>query len=115
MNDIPKESPKKPDQNRFTSQPSYWDPLAWAVIGFAIGTLAAAPFILSRDLRSKLQGGAVYGGSLGTLIGLVHGAKRRRKSRQYRVTSESEHDKPCPMCGSTTIPTAPRCLSCGED
>ena len=114
MDDIPKESPEIRKPNRFASQPSYVDPVAWAVIGFAIGTLAAAPFILSHDLRDKLQGGAIFGGSLGTLIGLVHGFKRRGTSPAHRGTSESKTAETCPMCGSTTGASASRCLSCGE-
>jgi hypothetical protein len=114
MSEIPKQSPEMPEPIRSTSQPGFVDPLAWAVIGFAIGTLAAAPFILSYDLRDKLQGGAVFGGSLGTLIGLAHGVKRGRKSAPHRGKSDSKHAGTCPMCGSTVKANASRCLSCGE-
>jgi hypothetical protein len=114
MTDIPKESPDRRKPHRFASQPSYVDPVAWAAIGFAIGTLAAAPFILSPDLRDKLQGGAIFGGSLGTLIGWAYGMKRLRKSRQNRAISESKTAETCPMCGSPTKANVTRCLSCGE-
>ena len=81
---------------------------------FAVGTFVVAPFILSVDVRSKLLGGALFGGSLGTLLGLSYGVNRWRKSQQHGGMIELDHAKTCPMCGATTEANASRCLSCGE-
>jgi hypothetical protein len=114
MNDNPKESANKPDQNQSVLKSSYRDPLSWAIIGFAIGTIATARFVLSLDVRSKLLGGALFGGSLGALIGLLYGLDRRRKSQRHSGMSDLQHARICPMCGATTAANASRCLSCGE-
>jgi ribosomal protein L37AE/L43A len=114
MSDTSKESPVQPGQSQNRSSPNIQDPLTWAAIGFAVGTLALAPLILSIDIRDKLLGGAMVGGSLGALIGLAYGAMRRRNVTQERSAAESVHAETCPMCGATTTANAARCLSCGE-
>src|SRR6516162_10158781 len=102
MNDTPNDSPDQPGRNQFLPQPGEPGPVAWASIGFAVGTLLFAPFILSVDLRGKLLGGAISGGTLGALIGLAYGAKRSRQSQQSAGANDQEHAQACPLCGATT-------------
>ena len=114
MNDSPQDSPDRPGQIPFAPRPGSPAPVTWASIGFAVGTLLFAPFILSVDLRGKLLGGAISGGTLGALIGLAYGAKRSRQSQQSAGANDQEHAQACPLCGATTKANASRCLSCGE-
>lgn len=58
-----------------------WHPVTWAIIGLALGTLIAAPLVLSSKPRTQFRGGAIFGGIPGALIGLAYGAKRRGWSR----------------------------------
>jgi hypothetical protein len=62
-------------------KPGPWHPLTWAVVGFAGGTLLAAPLVLSLDTRDQIAGGMMCGGPIGALIGLAHGVERRRRAR----------------------------------
>jgi hypothetical protein len=50
-----------------------WNPITWAVIGFAGGALIAAPLVLSADLNDPIGGGMIFGGIPGALLGLGHG------------------------------------------
>jgi hypothetical protein len=78
----PYQSPREFDIPRSKDKPAAWHPFTWAVVGFAAGTLLAAPFILCPDLRGQLQGGAVFGGPIGALFGWAHGRERQRKNEQ---------------------------------
>ncbi|MEX0714563.1 MAG: hypothetical protein WD278_19660 [Pirellulales bacterium] len=61
---------------------SPWQPLTWAIVGFAGGTIAAPPFMLSVELPDRIKGGMLFGGPFGAVAGLAHGLERRRKARQ---------------------------------
>jgi hypothetical protein len=78
MDENPYQAPHAPDETPASTNAALGQMAAWAVIGFVIGTLAVAPFILSFALRDKLLGGAVFGGPLGALAGFVHGRRQRR-------------------------------------
>jgi hypothetical protein len=79
------ENPYKPPESAALSKASKrchtWHPLTWGVIGFAIGTLAVAPFIMTWDLQGQIAGGMTFGGPLGAIAGIAHGLERRRKAR----------------------------------
>ena len=78
MDENPFQAPRSADETPVSTNAAFGQTAAWAVIGFVIGTLAVAPFILSFALRDKLLGGAVFGGSLGALAGFLHGRRQRR-------------------------------------
>jgi len=78
MDENPYQSPRSP--GRAKPKPGSWHPLTWAVVGFAGGTLLMAPFVMSFDLPTKIQGGMIFGGIFGALWGLAHGMERRRPS-----------------------------------
>ena len=80
MDENPYQAPSSFHTSAARAKSTRWEPLIWAILGFAIGTLAVAPFILSNDLQAKLQGGAIYGGPFGALAGLAHGLLRRRRA-----------------------------------
>ncbi|MEX0712326.1 MAG: hypothetical protein WD278_08245 [Pirellulales bacterium] len=67
-----------------------WHPLTWAIVGFAGGTIAAAPFILSIEPQDRIKGGMIFGGPLGAVAGLGHALARRRKARQ----ASNQHEAP---------------------
>jgi hypothetical protein len=76
MDDNPYQSPRSSD--RAEPKPGTWHPLTWALIGFAGGTGLTAPFVLSLDMPTKIQGGMLFGGIIGATLGLAHGISRRR-------------------------------------
>ncbi|MEX2119230.1 MAG: hypothetical protein WD847_06445 [Pirellulales bacterium] len=59
-----------------------WHPLTWTIVGFAGGTIAVAPFILSIEPRERIKAGMMFGGPLGAVASLGHGFARRRKQEQ---------------------------------
>jgi len=81
MDENPYQAPSSSSASAARAKSASWEPLIWAIIGFGIGTLAVAPFILSNDMRVQIQGGAIYGGPLGALFGLAHGIHRRRQAK----------------------------------
>ena len=78
MDENPYQAPYAPDETPVSTNAALGPMAAWAVIGFVIGTLAVAPFILSFALRDKLLGGAMFGGPPGALVGFVYGRRQRR-------------------------------------
>ena len=82
MNVNPYKSPVDSPKGDSEPHPVGWHPLTFAILGFAIGTVVASPFVLSLDPLRRLIGGALYGGILGAIVGLVHGLERRRMARR---------------------------------
>jgi hypothetical protein len=80
MDENPYQAPHAPDETPVSTNAALGPMAAWAIIGFVIGTLAVAPFILSFALRDKLLGGAVFGGPPGAILGLLRAIRRRRSS-----------------------------------
>jgi hypothetical protein len=76
------QSPAETPQRGAKRRPAGWHPLTFAILGFALGTAVASPFILSLDPVVRFYGGALYGGTLGAIAGLAHGLERRRKVRE---------------------------------
>jgi len=81
MDENPYQSPEAIDPPP-SVKPSLWHPATWAIIGFAGGTLLAAPFIAAADLPDQIQGAMMFGGPFGALAGLGHGLERRRTARK---------------------------------
>ncbi|HUY32032.1 MAG TPA: hypothetical protein VMV69_04565 [Pirellulales bacterium] len=77
MDENPYESPQFPGTPLTEPKPGTWHPFTWSVIGFAGGVVVAAPFILSVDMPTKIQGGMMYGGIIGAICGLAYGIQRR--------------------------------------
>ncbi len=50
--------------------------VAYAVIGFMTGTALAGSLVLSSSPLVKLEGGVMYGGTLGLLIGYFLGRRK---------------------------------------
>ena len=82
MDENPYRSPEADGSPRPPGKPSPWHPVTWAIVGFAGGTLLAAPFIAATDLPDQIQGGMMFGGPWGALAGLGHGVERRRTARK---------------------------------
>jgi hypothetical protein len=78
MDENPYQPPTSIGTRPAEPKPGTWHPLTWALIGFAGGTGLMAPFILSLDVPTKIQGGMLYGGILGAICGLAYGIKQRR-------------------------------------
>jgi len=81
-------------------KPATWHPLTWAVVGFAGGTGLIAPFVLSLNMPTRIQGGMIYGGIIGAILGLAYGISRRRRAAQSgrflpdRVTLPNDLQRP---------------------
>jgi hypothetical protein len=78
MDENPYKSPASVGERLAEPKPGTWHSLTWAVVGFAGGTVLTAPFILSVDMPTKMQGGMLYGGIIGAMLGLAYGINRRR-------------------------------------
>ena len=65
-------------ENRKRQLDRAWSMFFWGVVGFAAGTLLAAPLILSRDFRTRVVGGMMFGGIPFTCIGAAYGARRNQ-------------------------------------
>ena len=82
MNENPYQSPQSPGKKLAEAKPTTWHPLTWTIIGFCGGTSLVAPFVLSLNMPTRIQGGMIYGGITGAIWGLAYGISRRRGAAQ---------------------------------
>jgi hypothetical protein len=59
-----------------------WQPATWGFIGFALGTVVAAQFVLSINRVDRAMGGAIFGGLPAGLDTFMSVVERRRKERE---------------------------------
>src|SRR5687768_1151683 len=84
MDDNLYQSPRVVDDRRPANAPrcadpqssASWHPLTWAGVGFGIGTVLIAPLVLSVHDAVQLQGGMLFGGIPGAIVGLAFSRPR---------------------------------------
>jgi hypothetical protein len=69
-----------------------WRVVAWPLAFFLLGTMLVASLVLSADPRVRMQGGVIFGGVPGALIGLAVGYIASRANARQRSPASTPRD-----------------------